>query len=229
MSRQKFIFVHVPKCAGKSFKLMLTTSVGKADVFNISNNPLNIDQMKTFKQRLLETCKYSARFVVYNTIFLRYFCVPRFVIGHFSVRQFSCDQSQFGTILRDPIDLVGSYLSYYSKKYPSLISGNVIGDILALGLDRIYLSFFRDKPFSEFDYVGLVSDLPRSLVLFSKVTGVSVQEVFINSSNTRDFSYREYFHSLGVLTEIEALLSPEIEMYTEGVARFDSLCRSYEV
>ncbi|MCP4647102.1 MAG: hypothetical protein GY852_05100, partial [bacterium] len=143
------IFVHTPKCGGKSLKESLIEAYGKG---------IRLDYANPLDTSLLAPLLHIGTYVK-GRPFEKY----EVVYGHFSFDRHKniLKKNKTAMFFRDPIDLVCSYYFYLREKYPDKNWGDIVTFAKEKKLEHFYKKFLGELPVSELDIIGIVEEYEK--------------------------------------------------------------------
>ena len=221
------LFVHIPKCGGKSFRSGLEQAYNDELVLHY-NNPLKKhpihNAVPVFIRHNIK--KMMGRLVNVES--------AKLIYGHYCFDDFPeliKDQSTLcGAFFRDPIEWLGSYLFYMQQKHMKDIKPeHIIKHIKKNQLDKGYALFLGSLKVDSLDYIGIVEDYENSLKLYKSITGVDILPHYINQTQNAPKSYKQYFMDQGVLQDVFNIMEENIEIYQQALKRYSSLKKEYKV
>lgn len=212
------LFLHIPKCGGKSLREGLKQAYGDG-LQLYYNNPL---KKPSYKQ--------SAFFYFLKNLIKPVPVSGEIVYGHYSFNDFRKTipdpDVRLASFFREPVEWVGSYLFYMAQKKPGSVTGDHLKDIKALGLDKAFSCFLGNVLPQRLDFVGLVENYDTSLELYKEMFGVSFAQKHINKTTDAPESYEEFFAEQGILSDVRDLMAANIKIYEQAQERFSELCKA---
>ena len=224
------IFLHIPKCGGKSLRRSLVDSYGSENISLYYNNPLRKYKKNQFFPlhvfqglRLLKPRKLPLESDV--------------VYGHFCLNDFKSvlktPHNFCAAFFRDPIELIGSYIFYSHQKQ----AGNeevYIEDIDFIKyvedhkLQHFYRSFLGDFQPQDLDFIGITEHYADSLNLFNEKFGANLTINFANKTENAPEKYASFFKQQGLLDDMEDLMSMNTEIYNQALKIFEDVNNGHE-
>ncbi len=177
------ISVHIPKSAGTSFQEILQSQFGPRLQLDYADRPL----APNYRWRMLRRRWQSEGRDVQASA---YDCIH----GHFVADKYDFlgASARHATWLRDPVQRVASHYHYWQRT-PDLRNPDcrlLIEQRLSLEefaalprMRNVSARFFGSKRPRDFFFIGLVEDLPASLLRFSRLTGITVGAMDKANSN----------------------------------------------
>lgn len=225
MNKDEFIqFAHIPKCGGASFRKGLKEAyLDEVYIFNM--NPIPFCNRGKF-WRIYEKLKRKICKKHYYEIYEKY----KIIYGHFCFDEIYAPPSSIvrrGAFFRDPIEWVGSYHLYMHQKHPRYIPVSTVKMIQNMGLQMGFKKYLGKHSVEDLDFVGITENYENSLKLFEKIFSKKIAYYQINQTKSSPNSYREKFQNEGLLSDIEALMAENLEIYDRALKRYDRLNSDY--
>ena len=184
------ISVHVPKCAGTSFRKWIGSIYGSSSIlYDYEDRPIDpTSRMNTDEKEFLREAR-GRRELPTNI---------KVVHGHFWIEKYAHVVGAARiTFLRHPLDRTLSHYFYWQKTEPDghalhtrFLSEGM--DVLKFaempeisGLYRNY--FFRHCDMSSFDFIGSFDAFEEDLMHLEKLLGVRGERARVNASPHRDY------------------------------------------
>lgn len=210
-----WIFVHMPKCAGKSLRHALERAYGDRLLLDYAN-----PYKKDIRHRFLYARQYLKGFV-----FARQ--KPEIVYGHSSFARYRRFIGKEGVrtamFFREPVDLICSYYFYLKAKYPDRVKGTLAEFARTDEARHFYRAFLGPLEPEQLDFVGLVESYDASLDLFERLSGVALDRERKNITKNKPENYRRYLEERGWLEEVESAMAENREIYDRAKRRHGEL------
>jgi hypothetical protein len=220
----KFVFIHIPRTAGTTFKKMLRSVGvrGKGDNKELKN----LREMFTGKKRLspfrypfeLEVYKENKKLIQGHTPLAKYYPMLK-------------DSHKFITWVRDPVErMISQWEWWVSRGYRGGDIGGVWrkqvcdGRLSVVDLCRKMPNTYRvmlGKDLSVFDWIGVQEDFTGSLEKFADVFGITIPEY--DSWNVKGKNYKVKRRALvndDVKEQMRKLLKSDYKVYYEACERW---------
>jgi len=211
------IFIHTPKCGGKSLKESLRKVYG---------DKMFLDYPNPLEKSLIHKLRAIARKIIFfNKSF-------ELVYGHFcfdNYKKLISQKSKTAMFFRDPIDLISSYYFYSVEKYPNRHYKDIISFSKQKKIREFYKLFLGQLQVEDITYIGIVEEYAKSLRLYKKIIGPNLTENHFNITVKKPKNYKEYLKERGLLEEMKNLMEENIKIYNRAKERFNYLCDKYNV
>lgn len=207
------IFVHMPKCGGKSVRHSLETAYGSS-----------------FKQHYVNPLKKHS---IPKVSFLMRPKWPNksnteVVYGHFCFDQFAIyslfNPVKKAMLFRHPIDLVCSSYFYRREKHAEAYANiSLIEYAQRKDMQKIFSLYLGRTKVEDLDFVGIQEHFAESLKLYERLFGVKLENQRVNETQSKPVDYKSYLIEEGLLDEVTKLMAKNIAIYESALARFNQL------
>lgn len=202
---KRFVFVHIPRCAGTSFVHELKQQYGPLVFHDKSFRNYRHPNGLILCDRVAENINYM-RVYRFNPTY------HRVVFGHFSIDKYWGLGWHNVTFLREPVKRVLSYYNVFLKENPRCR----LRDFVRMHSDFIFKMTGGDL--SRFDFVGISEYMNESLKrLREKLEfNIPVPMIKLNHHN-RPFSYKPTDYDIKLIKEHN---QQDIRIYEKAVQAF---------
>jgi len=210
------IFVHMPKCGGKSIRHSLETTYGSA-----------------FKQHYVNPRKE------HSSSILSFLMRPKWpskvdtevVYGHFCFDQFAIyglfNPIKKAMLFRHPIDLVCSSYFYRREKHVDEYRNTTLIEYAKRkDMRDIFNLYLGRTRVEDLDFVGIQERFSESLALYEKLFGKKLENQRVNETQSKPVDYKSYLIQEGLLEEVASLMASNIAIYEKALVRFEELIRT---
>lgn len=223
-TKHKFVFIHVPRTAGTTFKKMLRSVGvrGKGDNKELKN----LREMFTGKKKL-GPFRYPFELEVYKEN-------KKLIQGHTPLAKWYpmlADTHKFITWVRDPVERMISQWEWWVARGPGGADIGGIwrqkvcsGRLTVLELCKKMPNTYRimlGKDLSVFDWIGIQEDFNGSLETFSDVFGITIPEY--EDWNVKGKNYKIKRRALvndDIRAEMTKILKSDYDVYYEAKERW---------
>jgi hypothetical protein len=218
---EQFLFLHIPKTAGTTFRHMLTKHFDKEDVYPTDFH-LMINNGKYIKQKILiENRKDLLQ--------------KPLIMGHYNVRLIPHLKPEAKTIifLRDPLERIKSHVKHIIQKEPNFQDGDPNKIIEArfemlTNLQARILGFTKRRPnlpevlenLEKITFIGLTEDFDTSIKKINKQFGWQLE--YNNEKKNTSSKQINLKITPDIITQIQEKIQPEIAAYNRAKEIFFS-------
>ena len=212
---EQFLFLHIPKTAGTTFRHMLTKHFDKEDIYPTDFH-LMVNNGKYINQKiLLENRKDLLQ--------------KPLLMGHYNVRLIPHLHPEVKTIifLRNPLERIKSHIKHIIQKEPNFQKGDPNKIIearfeLLTNLQARILGFTKRRPnldqvlenLEKISFIGLTEDFETSIDKLNKQ--FSWQLEYDNEKKNASSAQISLEISSEMLARIHEKIQPEIAVYTRA-------------
>ena len=210
--KEQFLFMHIPKTAGTTFRHMLTKHFREEDTYPTDFH-LMVNKGKYIKQQILIENRKDL-------------LVKPLIVGHYNVRLIPHLKPDVNTIvfLREPMARIKSHIKHIIQKEPNFEHGDpnkIIEarfEILA-NLQARILGYNKRKPnieqvlenLEKITFVGLTEDFENSIQKLNKKFSWKLE--YVQQRMNVSTNQIELDINPGLLARLQEKIQPEIEVY----------------
>lgn len=219
------VFTHIPKCGGTSLRKSLQGAF-PSSFEKYYNNPLKFKKYQKFERRALRLLGYDKLRLAWLT---RKNTTSEIIYGHFCLDEFynvnNGAEIKTAAFFRDPVEWVGSYVFRRYEKKMTLYPDDIVESIIDRNLMHAYRTFLGSCEVKDLWFIGIVEEYSASIDLLEKKFGKSLVVHTLNKTVNRPSNerYQDYFRELGILAQVEELMSENRVIYDLARIRFQEM------
>lgn len=214
----KVIYIHIPRCAGRTNRDALRCTFGKERVYRdlLFKKEGRLHKIKNGNMPFIVN-----RFVLCDKVFPRRFGYIDWknydvIFGHFTIRKYKRMEWPFVTFLRDPVERVVSEYSVLrkgKKKYKNL-------SIVEFAyLNRNLMMWMMSGSIDKFLFIGFVERYEESINKLGKLLNKKIIRIR-SGHNHRNLKFLKYKLNDEERKKIEEYNKLDIDLYNKALERF---------
>lgn len=214
----KFIYIHIPRCAGTTNRDVLRSTFGRTRVYrdlSFKKEP-RLHKNKNKGEELVVN-----RFVLCDKIFQKNFRVINWedfdvIFGHFTIRKYALMEWPFVTFLREPIERVISEYSVLRREDKKFKGLSLIEYAY---LNRNLITWMMGEDINKFLFIGFTEKYEESMNKLENLLNKKIIRI-ASGSNHRNFKFPKYVITEEERKEIESYNQLDIDLYNKALKRF---------
>ena len=211
------VFVHTPKCGGKSFRRSLQASYKERLRLHYVNPRKDHSRMPYLLRPVWPNRKKTD--IIYG-----HFCFDQFAL--YSLFQ----PVMKGMLFRNPVDLVcSSYFYRRHKRADEYKNVSLIEYAKRQDVRNIFKLFLGGTRVETLDFVGLQEHYNSSLQLYEKIFNKHLPVHNVNVTQDKPVDYKNHLQSENILEEFTELMKDNMEIYNHAESRFRELISKFDV
>jgi len=213
----KFIYIHIPRCAGTTNYDVFRSVFGRTRVYRDSSFKKEPRLYKNKGEELVVN-----RFVLCDKVFQkRHWKDFDVIFGHFTIRKYKFMKWPFVTFLRDPVERVVSEYSVLKRNAKDFKNLSFV-EFAYLQRNLIIWMMMGDS-IDKFLFIGFVEKYEESIsklenLLNKKITRLAPRTG--NSRNYRNLAFPKYVPTAEERKEVESYNQLDINLYNKALKRF---------
>ncbi|NJK38977.1 MAG: sulfotransferase family protein [Oscillatoriales cyanobacterium SM2_3_0] len=214
-----FLFVHIPKTGGTSFRTEIESKL--KCVFEYGKNPKTSDLIRQTLEKRGIGESFSGKFLL-SRILKQFY-------GHFPISKYLPylgKDSKVVTFLRDPIQRTMSTYRHFCRHYG--YQGSLLNFISNPAFSNEQFKKVDGLDLRKFFFVGITEKYNESIQLFNQMTGLEIQNIRVNVNSDKDLKSKYEIEEEHIQI-LEKINQRDIELYRQAKDMLDSRLQDLEI
>lgn len=214
----KFIYIHIPRCAGTTNRDSFRGTFGVKRVYrdlSFKKEPRLYSKKNEGKKLLVN------RFVLCDKIFQKRFESVNWknhdiIFGHFTIRKYEFTGCPFVTFMRDPIERIVSEYSVLRRDKEKFENLSIVDFSY---LQQNLMTWMTGGDINKFLFIGFVEEYEKSMVKLEEMLNTKLVRVNAKE-NHRNFKFPKYKLTVEEKEIIKSHNKLDIDLYNKAYERF---------